>query len=455
MYGWREKRMRKRIGVLLLSAGCLFFFMLFVDLPKEMLKLQMPILFYNSQKPKQLREIFVDNSLVITLPIMYYIEKNELEDAGKFEEENLWASLLAERESEEKKQMEELEKENSAASYAITESEKDIRLKMEEENAKIRDNISENTISANEFAQVPIGDKDVEKQGDEADAFQKRENIVCPVDVMACQNYETMMKTFYVIDSNTYVEPKELAIGSLLGTDLTIQKMDNEDTLQQVDFSNTSNPQILIYHTHSQEGYADSVIGDDTTTVMGAGEELARILETEYGFRVLHHTGKYDVKNRDYAYSEALPGIEKVLADNPSIEVVIDLHRDGVADGTRLVTQLDGKNTAQVMLFNGMSRTKKIGEIEYLKNDNRQSNLAFSFQLQKNMEEYYPGFARKIYLKGYRYNMHFKPRTLLIELGAQTNTREEVWNALPPLAHCIAMTLEGEEQQDNQMNTTD
>ena len=209
------------------------------------------------------------------------------------------------------------------------------------------------------------------------------------------------------------------------------------------DYSQTKNPQILIYHTHSQEGYADSVAGDEDSGVMGAGEELARLLSQEYGFRVLHHKGKYDVKSRDYAYSEAVPGLEQVLAENPSIEVIIDLHRDGVGDETHLVTDLNGKRTAQVMLFNGLSRTKKIGEIAYLKNENRESNLAFSFQLQTKMMEYYPGLARKIYLKGYRYNMHYRPRSLLIELGAQTNTEEEVRNALPPLAHCIAMVLEG------------
>ena len=68
-------------------------------------------------------------------------------------------------------------------------------------------------------------------------------------------------------------------------------------------------------------------------------------------------------------------------------------------------------------------------------------NLAFSFQAQVKANEYYPGFTRKIYLRGYRYNMHFRGKSMLIELGAQTNTVEEIMNAIDPLSHVIAMTL--------------
>ena len=71
-------------------------------------------------------------------------------------------------------------------------------------------------------------------------------------------------------------------------------------------------------------------------------------------------------------------------------------------------------------------------------------NLAFSFQLQMKAAEYYPGLTRRIYLKGYRYNMHLRPRTLLVELGAQNNTVEEAINACDPLAHILDMVLKGE-----------
>ena len=158
----------------------------------------------------------------------------------------------------------------------------------------------------------------------------------------------------------------------------------------------------------------------------------------------MHHMGQYDVEKRDYAYSNSLPALEAILKENPSIEVVIDLHRDEVAEGTRLVTEIGGKKMARFMFFNGLSRTRKTGDIDYLQNENQEANLAFSFQMQLKAAEYYPGLTRRIYLKGYRYNMHLRPRTLLVELGAQNNTVEEAMNACDPLAHILDMVLKGE-----------
>ena len=207
---------------------------------------------------------------------------------------------------------------------------------------------------------------------------------------------------------------------------------------------NVDGPQILIYHTHSQEGYADSAPGNLDTTVVGVGEYLTQILREKYGMNVLHHTGTYDVNDRDHAYSNAEPAIEQILRENPSIEVVIDLHRDGVAEGTRLVTEVDGTRMASIMFFNGLSRTTALGDISYLKNPYIQDNLAFSFQMQLKAAEYYPGLARPIYLKGYRYNMHVKPKSLLIEVGAQTNTLQEAKNAMVPLADVLHRVIQEE-----------
>ena len=148
-----------------------------------------------------------------------------------------------------------------------------------------------------------------------------------------------------------------------------------------------------------------------------------------------------DLPSRDNAYSVALPDIERVLQENPSIEVVIDLHRDGVAENRHLVTEVNGKQTAKLMFFNGLSNTTSQGELTYLPNPYIPDNLALSFQLQLTAEEYYPGLMRKIYLKGYRYNLHLKPKSVLVEVGAQTNTLEEAKNAMEPLANILAFVL--------------
>ena len=204
-------------------------------------------------------------------------------------------------------------------------------------------------------------------------------------------------------------------------------------------------PQILIYHTHSQEAFSDSIPGDASTSIMGVGEHLTQILRERYGYEVLHHMGQYDLESRDDSYSVALADIEQVLKEYPSIQVVIDLHRDEMPETTRLVMDLDGRPTARFMFFNGLSRTKKTGNIAYLYNENLDGNLAFSFQMQLKAVEYYPNLTRRIYLKGYRYNMHLRPKSLLIELGAQNNTLEEAMNACDPLAHILDLVLSGEE----------
>ena len=251
------------------------------------------------------------------------------------------------------------------------------------------------------------------------------------IDRTQLADYETLVRNFYAIDANTMAGSDQLSVEKLLGMDMTLP--------QEGD-----GPQILIYHTHSQEAFADSVPGDVNTGIVGVGECLTKILTEQYGYRVLHNTGQYDVETRDNAYSRALPAVEQILAENPSIQVIIDLHRDEVAEETKLVTDIQGRPTARFMFFNGLSRTRKTGDIDYLANENQEANLAFSFQMQLKAAEYYPALTRRIYLKGYRYNMHLRPRTLLVELGAQNNTVEEAINACDPLAHILDMVLKGE-----------
>ena len=149
--------------------------------------------------------------------------------------------------------------------------------------------------------------------------------------------------------------------------------------------------------------------------------------------------GKLD---RNRAYNYALDGITGVLQKYPSIQVILDLHRDGVSEKLHLVSEVNGKQTASILFFQGMSRTPE-GAIEYLPNPYLKENLAFSFQMQYLAAGRYPGFTRKIYLKGLRYNLHLRPRSALIEVGAQTNTLDEALHAMEPLAELLDMVLQG------------
>ena len=130
-------------------------------------------------------------------------------------------------------------------------------------------------------------------------------------------------------------------------------------------------------------------------------------------------------------------------SDNPSIKVIIDLHRDDANGGEKRVTTIDGKQTAQIMLFNGLSRNAK-GDIEYIPNPNLASNLAFSLQVELQAMKEYPTLMKRIYLKGYRYNLHVVPRSLHVELGTKKNTVEEAKNAMVPVAKVLYQVLSGD-----------
>lgn len=302
---------------------------------------------------------------------------------------------------------------------------------LQKENRRYAERIKEPVEKNGELAQTdPTG----ERSADSGSEFVKAAMPAYSYDWSKEWGYDELVSNFYAIDNTTELKEEYVSLDKLLNRDLTIEKSAGEEDL----------PRILIYHTHSQEAFADSVPGDASTTIVGAGERLAELLREEYGFSVLHHTGEYDVENRDYAYSNSLPAIEALLEQYPSIEVVIDLHRDAVAEDEKLLMDLQGRPTARLMFFNGMSYSKGKGEIDYLENPYIEENLAFSFQAQVAANEYYPGIARRIYLKAYRYNMHLRAKTLLVELGAQTNTVEEIRNACAPLAHIIAIVLSKE-----------
>lgn len=268
---------------------------------------------------------------------------------------------------------------------------------------------------------------DGKEKGERAETLPEK-NTKVDTSLEKLSDFDYLVSHFYTVDGGTSVSAKDLNAETLLKKDMSIDK-------------SSKGPKVLIYHTHSQEDFKDSKKGDTSTTIMGMGAYLSKLLNDTYGIETMHHTGVYDLidgkMDRSKAYQLAEKQVSKILKENPSIEIVIDLHRDGVAEGTHLVTEIDGKPTAQIMFFNGMSRTKANGDIAYLYNPYIQDNLAFSLQMQIAAAKLYPGFARHIYLKSYRYNMHLKPKTLLIEAGAQTNTVAEMKNAMKALAKVL------------------
>ncbi len=245
-------------------------------------------------------------------------------------------------------------------------------------------------------------------------------------------DYDYLMKHFYSVHTSTTAGRSLMNAEQFLAEDFTLEGTNEK-------------PQILIYHTHSQETFADYGPNNQGATVVGMGNYLTELL-TAKGYSVIHDTSVYDFRNgkldRNKAYGYALDGITDILQKNPSIEVVLDLHRDGVNEKLHMVNDVNGKPTAPIMFFNGISQTPE-GPIEYLSNPYKEKNLAFSFQLQLDADAYFPNLTRKIYLKGLRYNLHLRPRSALVEVGAQTNTYQEALNAMEPLAEVLDMVLQG------------
>lgn len=260
-------------------------------------------------------------------------------------------------------------------------------------------------------------------------------SVVSDVLLEQLRDFDYLLSHYYTVDAGTSADSALLDADALLGEDLTIEK-------------NPQAPQILIYHTHSQEAFIDSVEGKEEDTIIGMGETLASHLEEEYGYNVIHDTGIYDlvdgVLDRSAAYDYARASIEQILAENPTVEVVIDLHRDGV-EGQKFVTEIDGKPASMIMFFNGISRDSEAEPLSWLENPYLHENLAFSLQMQLAAQEKYPGFTRNIYLKAERFNLHLCPRSLLVEAGTQLNTVEEERNAMAALACLLNEVLSGGE----------
>lgn len=359
----------------------------------------------------------------------------EVEAENRKEQEALLMAEAEEAEKKEEKQKKEVQK-SEEKSADSTENKKDTGVENKEPE------ITKPEITQMEI--TPAGSDAAEKKASVEKTVKEQETVAVPhpqIDLSPAKlaDFDYVMNQFFILDSNTETNAQQISGTRFLGEDLSIKQ-------------DSKVPQILIYHTHSQETFADSREGKEEDTIVGVGNYLTNLLEEKYGYQVIHVTDAFDMMggtlDRSKAYDYARISIEKVLEENPTVEVVIDLHRDGVPDDRRLVTEVNGKSTAQLLFYNGLSYTVNQGAVSYLPNPYIEENLAFSFQLEYQAAQYYPDLYRGIYLAGLRYNLHLKPRALLLEAGAQTNTVEEVRNAMEPFADILNRVLKGSDKED-------
>ena len=207
-------------------------------------------------------------------------------------------------------------------------------------------------------------------------------------------------------------------------------------------------PQILILHSHGSEAYTPS--GSDTyqesdpyrTTdcnynVVRVGEEMARVFR-DRGFQVIHDTTLYDYPSYNEAYTRSLAAAERWLTQYPSIQVVLDVHRDALTDenGTiyKAVSQEDGAQAAQVMLVVGTDGTGK--------HSLWKENLTFGIHLQQQLLADHQTLARPMVLRASRFNQHLSVGSLLVEVGTHGNTLQEALLGARLFAQSTAKVLQ-------------
>ena len=214
-------------------------------------------------------------------------------------------------------------------------------------------------------------------------------------------------------------------------------------------------PLVLILHTHATESYLfdDTDLSalapegvetyylpseqpfrttDNEKNVVAVGEEFAAVLISR-GIPTLHCAVQHDAEDFNSAYVSAAETIRRILAEHPSIEYVIDLHRDSIARGedrVKTVCTVDGEPSAQVMLVVG---TNQLG-----RHPNWLQNLAVQVAYKDVMDARYPHLSRSLYLRTARFNQEYRTGSMLLEVGSSANTLEEAKTAARAAAECLA-----------------
>lgn len=211
--------------------------------------------------------------------------------------------------------------------------------------------------------------------------------------------------------------------------------------LSPLHFAADDRKQVLIVHTHTTEAYSPQdypATGafhtlDETQNILAVGDALTEALEA-LGVGVIHDRSCHDYPDYNSSYANAKQTIEAQLAENPSIVLVIDLHRDALDKPVREATELGGEACARLMLVVG---TDEGG----LYHPFWQENLACALKLQALLNRHAPTLCRPLNLRRERFNGQSSPGAILVEVGSTGNTLEEALRSMPYLAEAIAELL--------------
>lgn len=191
-----------------------------------------------------------------------------------------------------------------------------------------------------------------------------------------------------------------------------------------------SKPEVLIYHTHTTENYAEA--GSDTEeskyNVVGVGDELARILEEDYGISVIHDRTNHSISYNN-SYDRSRETVAYYLNKYGDFKIIVDLHRDSTTNKDAMTANINGENVAKIMYVTTKNSPR------YAKN----TELAEFVYNKAN--ELFPGLTRKptIYNRGKGYfNQDMSDNSILIECGANINTSAEAQGTAKYIARLFA-----------------
>lgn len=208
-------------------------------------------------------------------------------------------------------------------------------------------------------------------------------------------------------------------------------------------------PTVLILHTHTTESYRKTEAEDyqessayhsldDNYNMVSIGDALAARLEAA-GIGVVHDRQIHDYPSYNGSYQHARFAMEELLAQNPTIQLVLDIHRDAAdVDGQQLATfaSVDGEPASQLMLVLGT-------DAGGLNHPNWQENLSLALKLQVTLEKQNPAICRDLVLRSSRFNQDLSPGALLVEVGAAGDTRTQALQAVDALAEGIITLAAG------------
>ena len=205
-------------------------------------------------------------------------------------------------------------------------------------------------------------------------------------------------------------------------------------------------PTVLILHTHSTESYTKNGEDyeetsswrtlDEDYNMLSIGYRVGEIL-ADNGITAIQDRELHDYPSYNGSYVDARGSIAAYLEEYPTIQLVLDLHRDAIegSNGRQLATTatINGQRVAQMMLVMG---------INY---DSWEENLALGLKLQAQLETQAPGIMRSVNLRAQRFNQDLCPGALLVEMGAAGNTHAEAMLAAEELAAAIVALARGTE----------